>query len=597
MIRSPFASHLLPCLVVCLFACSTPAKKGGVTAQSIQLNAVIQKYVDEVKHLDAFEAPYYNVEEDLSKFGDYAAPEFFEREKANVKDALQGLSQVDSSKLPPNDLIAYRLFKEDLEVSQRGFQFPTEELDFNQMGNRLHDYMDSSSEALTSFPFDTVKHYEDYVQRSSGLPAYVDRQIALLNKGIQDKLVLSCVVASKVRHTYQDALETNLEKNPFLRPLAFMPASFSPTDRKRLSDEFHAMVKSTIIPSYQKFDHFYTHAYVNHCRKGFGLSSLAEGRNWYLYEIKSNTNLDLNPEEIHKTGLREVARISSELEKIKKQKGFHGNLPAFLRSRATDPHSFFTSAKDMFAAFEKVKAQTALKIPAYFSLVPKSDFKIVETSNPEDASGSYNQPTETAPFGRFIVNTKNLKAVPIYDVTTLMLHETVPGHHFQLALQYEMKDSLSEYQRKVYNSNAFAEGWALYAEYLGNEMGMFTDPDQRFGNLNDEMLRAVRLVVDTGIHSMGWSQQRAIAYMAHHLASDHKDIETEINRYSVWPGQALGYKVGQLKILELRHKAESVLGKNFDIKGFHKAIIGNGTVSLGVMETQVNDWIKDQNGR
>jgi uncharacterized protein (DUF885 family) len=230
-------------------------------------------------------------------------------------------------------------------------------------------------------------------------------------------------------------------------------------------------------------------------------------------------------------------------------------------------------------------------------LVPKSDFKIVETSNPEDASGSYNQPTETAPFGRFIVNTKNLKAVPIYDVTTLMLHETVPGHHFQLALQYEMKDSLSEYQRKVYNSNAFAEGWALYAEYLGNEMGMFTDPDQRFGNLNDEMLRAVRLVVDTGIHSMGWSQQRAIAYMAHHLASDHKDIETEINRYSVWPGQALGYKVGQLKILELRHKAESVLGKNFDIKGFHKAIIGNGTVSLGVMETQVNDWIKDQNGR
>jgi uncharacterized protein (DUF885 family) len=247
----------------------------------------------------------------------------------------------------------------------------------------------------------------------------------------------------------------------------------------------------------------------------------------------------------------------------------------------------------MFNAFEKVKAETAERIPRYFSLVPKSDFKIVETSNPEDAAGRYDNPTENIPYGRFVANTINLRSVPVYGVTTLMLHETVPGHHFQLALQFEMKDKLSEYQRKVYSSNAFVEGWALYAEYLGREMGMYADPLQRLGNLNDELLRAVRLVVDTGIHAFGWTHDKTIAYMRDHLASDAKDIENEANRYSVWPGQALGYKIGQLKIIELRKLAEQELGPKFDIKEFHRVVIGNGTVSLTVLEQQVKDWIAE----
>ena len=363
-----------------------------------------------------------------------------------------------------------------------------------------------------------------------------------------------------------------------------------------LTKAFRDMVKNTILPNYAKFDSFYRNEYVKHCRQGFGISSLPQGREWYIHEIKANTNLNLTPEEIHQTGLNEVARISTELEKIKDQEGFKGSLKEFMRASSKDPKSYFKSSHAMFLAFEKVKAEVAKKIPDYFSQIPKSDFKIVETSNPEDAAGVYNQPTETAPFGRFIVNTKNLRAVPIYDITTLLMHETVPGHHFQLALQYEMKD-LSEYQRKMYESNSFVEGWALYSEYLGNEMGMYTDPVQRFGNLNDEMLRAVRLVVDTGIHTMGWTQKQAIDYALDHLASDAKGIEVEINRYSVWPGQALAYKIGQLKILELRKKAESILGSRFDIKGFHQAVIGSGTVSLPVLESQVNDWILDQSAQ
>lgn len=321
------------------------------------------------------------------------------------------------------------------------------------------------------------------------------------------------------------------------------------------------------------------------------MGGLPHGKEWYAFAIEATTNLALDPSVIHQTGLAEVARISGEMEKVRKELGFRGNLRSFQTSLTKDPRYFFTSAKDMFAAFTKVKEEVAKKLPAYFQLIPRADYKIVESSNPEDAAASYRDPTDNLPYGRFVVNTKNLHIVPVYEVTTLSLHESVPGHHFQLALQFEMKDRLSEYRRKMYFSGSFVEGWALYAEYLGNEMGMYTDPVQRVGHLNAEMLRAVRLVVDTGIHALGWSREKAFAYMKDHLATGDKDISNEVNRYSVWPGQALGYKLGQLKILELRRFAEKELGPRFDIKGFHAAVIGSGTVSLGVLESQVREWV------
>jgi uncharacterized protein (DUF885 family) len=429
------------------------------------------------------------------------------------------------------------------------------------------------------------------VKRSEGFPAYIDHQIELLKNGVDKKLVDSCVVATSTVNTYTDGLEPEIKKNPFYRPVLFMPKTFPIADQARLKKKFKTMIKTRILPGFKKFDHYFRTEYTPHCRKSFGLVGLPNGENWYNYSILASTNLSLSPKEIHEKGLKEVERIKLELEKVKVQLGFKGTYKEFLISLTHDPRYFFTSSADMFKAFEKVKAETTQRIPNYFSLVPSHDFKIVETSNPEDAAGSYNEPTELLPYGRFVVNTKNLRSVPIYDVTTLMLHETVPGHHFQLALQFEMKDELSEYQRKLFSSNSFVEGWALYSEYLGNEMGMYKDPMQRLGNLNDEMLRAVRLVVDTGIHAYGWSRERAFEYMKDNLASDPKDISNEVNRYSVWPGQALGYKIGQLKIIELRKLAEKELGARFDIKEFHKTVIGSGTVSLPILDAQVKDWI------
>jgi uncharacterized protein (DUF885 family) len=583
---------LLVCLGVLLSGCAhTSEMKSTDSIEGAKLNAIVTKYSEAVKHLDAYGAPYFNVEEDLGKFGDYASPAFFAREKALIRSTSAEVATIDSSKLIGDELKTYRLFSEDIRLAVRGLDFPDELLQFNQMGNRFHGYMDDSSPALTSFPFNSVKHYDDFVHRSEGFPAFVDNQIELMRRGIREKITLSCVAAKVAPHSYKDALEMDVEKNPFFRPIGAMPKTFPEADRTRLANDFRMMIKDRIIPGYHKFDNFFREEYSPHCRKGFGIGALPNGKEWYALAIESTTNLKLDPSVIHQTGLNEIARISREMEKIKKELGFKGTLKEFQNSMLKNPKNFFGSAKEMFAEFEKVKAEVAAKVPNFFSLVPKSDYKIVESSNPEDAGASYNGPTENLPFGRFVVNTKNLHIVPKYEVTTLSLHESEPGHHFQVALQFEMKDRLSEYRRKMYFSGSFVEGWALYAEYLGNEMGMYKDPMQRYGHLNDEMLRAVRLVVDTGIHAMNWSREKAVAFMVAHLATSERDIGIEVNRYSVWPGQALGYKLGQLKILELRHLAEKELGSKFDIKGFHAAVIGSGTVSLGVLETQVHEWI------
>lgn len=560
---------------------------------SARLHAVVSDYSQAYMRQDPFStAAYYGVEEDLGRFGDYPGPDFTRRAREIRRKALDGLKGVEYDALPLSDQRLYQLFKEDMQVSLQELEFPSDELEFNPLDNRLHDYIDQTDESLTQFPFDSVTHYEDFVHRSEEFPAYVDRQIAVLRRGMRDRIVLSCPIARATLNTYQQGLEPSVEKNPFWRPIVFMPRSFPAADRARLAAEFRKMILERILPGYGKLDRFFRQEYLPHCRQGFGIGSLPDGKRWYATEILARTGLSLDPGAIHALGLREVARISSQMDAIRRKMGFRGSLQRFIRSLTEDPRYFFKTPESMFRAFAQVKAAVAAKIPRYFSLIPKTDYKLVQSSNPEEASSSYREPTDSQPFGRFVVTSLNLRSVPIYDVTTLSLHEAVPGHHFQLGLQFEMKDRLTDYQRRIYFSNAFAEGWALYAEYLGREMGMYSDPLQRLGNLNDDMLRAVRLVVDTGIHSRGWSRKRVIAYMSRYLAYDYRSLASEANRYAVWPAQALSYKLGQLKLIELRNRAERELGPRFDLREFHRAVLGNGTVSLHVLEEQVDDWIR-----
>lgn len=570
-------------------------KPAAPSTEGAQLTAIITEYTEAAKHLDPYWSHYYNVEADLGKFGDYLSPEYFERAKNAYKTALSKLRKLNRSRLSAGDERTYRLFEEDMRVSLKQLDFPDELLEFNQMSNRLMRYQDDSSQALTFFPFDSVKHYDDFVKRSEGFGPYIDRQIETFRRGIKKGITLSCDVAPLVPNTYKDSLETDVEKHPFYRPVGFMPKEFSKMERERLTAAYKKMVSERIIPGYQKFNTFYLNEYAPKCRKEYGTHKLPRAREWYASKIEARTNLRKSPEEIHQIGLKEVARIDSELRAVQRELGFAGSQKDFLKSLSSDEKFFFTSRDEMFEAFEEAKARVAAQIPKYFNLIPKTEYKLVEASNPEDAAAKYSQPTENLPYGRFVVNTKNLRSTPKFGVTTLSMHEAVPGHHFQLALVFEQKDSLSEYQRKVFDSTSYVEGWALYAEFLGREMGMYTDPMQKLGNLQDEMLRAVRLVVDTGIHHKGWDRKKTIEYMSKYLASDAGDISNEANRYSVWPAQALAYKLGQLKIIELRRMAEKALGGRFDIREFHRVVIGNGTVSLGVLESQVKDWIASSN--
>lgn len=558
-----------------------------------KLDEVITQYTEAAKRLDPYYAPIFGVEDELSSFGDYLTPEQRERAKTVRKAALSALKPIKQKKLSASDMILFRLFKEDLEHGLKYYDYPLYLYDsFTQMDNRLRSYIDDSSPELTSFPFDSKQHYDDFVERSEGFPPYVDRQIETFKEAIKKGYVLNCTIAKSALNTYQEALVKDVEKNPFYRPVLKFPKEITKAEQTELRAAFKKMISERILPAFQKFDKYYRDEYMPKCRKTYGIGALPKGSAMYSYMIQHHTDLPLKASTVHKTGLKEVARIAAEMEKIKKDMKFEGTLREFLQSLVKDDKYYFKNAKDMFAAFLTYQKTVDQKIPQYFSLVPKTPFKMAESENPEDAAGSYRMPTDFQPFGRFVVNTKNLKGVPTYGIQTLFLHEAIPGHHFQLALQYELKDKLSEYQRKVFNSNAFAEGWALYVEGLGREEGFITDELSMMGSLSDEMLRAVRLVVDTGIHSMNWSREKTIEYMQSYLAADIRDIEIEADRYSVWPGQALAYKTGQLKILELRQFAKDKLGPKFDIKEFHKVVLENGMVSLDVLDAIVKEWVK-----
>ncbi len=572
---------------------SHPIKPDKVE-NSKNLETLVSDYTEKVKRLDAFSAAYFNIEENLSKFGDYLSPELKATSKALVTATLKSLKAIDSVSLDEAHRVTYDLFKEDLESSLKGFEFPSENISIDHKWTRLTNYLDDSSPGLSSFPFNTVKNYEDFVSRSNGFGLYIDRQIKVLKEGIQKKIILNCAVAEKVPGTYVEGLTKEVEKNPFYRPLAMMPKDFSQKDKDKITADFKNMIVVNIIPGFEKFDNFFKKEYLPKCRKEFGYGSFPNGKKWYAYNVMVNTNTNKTPNEIHRLGLSEVARIKLEMIKIKDRSGFKGSFKEFLKFKVDDPASYFKSSKEAIDAYQSVRKNIEAALPKYFNLRPKADYKVVEAENPEAPSGMYNQPTEMKPYGRFVINTINLKSTSIPGVTTLSLHEAVPGHHFQLALAYELKDKITEYQRKVFNSNAFVEGWALYSEYLGREMGMYKDDVQYFGHLSDEMLRACRLVVDTGIHSKNWSKQKAVDFMAANLAADIKEIESEVERYSVWPGQALGYKLGKLKIIELRKKAEKELKTQFDIKKFHDVVLGQGTLSLFVLEKRVNQWIVDQ---
>jgi uncharacterized protein (DUF885 family) len=391
-----------------------------------------------------------------------------------------------------------------------------------------------------------------------------------------------------------EIVTARVEDNIFWGPIAALPKEFSAKDRERISAAYRAALGLEVLPAYARLADFIEHDYLPAARTTVGWSDLPGGEAWYRWRVRGATTLDLTPAQIHEIGLAEVARIRGEMLAVKEQVGFKGDLDAFFKFLEEDPQFYFNNEDELLGAYRDVKRRIDALLPRLFSDFPKADYEIraVEPFRAASAAGgSYQAPSADGKRpGIFYINTHNLKAQPRFGLETLSLHEAAPGHHFQIAIQQELTD-LPRFRR--FNGYvSYSEGWALYAESLGKELGVFTDPYQWYGRLSDEMLRAMRLVVDTGLHSKGWTREQAIKYMLDNSSMAESDVTAEVERYIVWPGQALGYKLGQLHISALRAKAEQQLGAAFDVKEFHSQVLRDGALPMSVLSAKIDRWIE-----
>ena len=530
------------------------------------------------------------------QLGDYISDAYFDAERAAAQRDLASLSRIDRNTLSPTDQLAYDVFKWQGELTLRGLE--PEILDLTVVRpidhfNGFHTFYPDLASGQSAAPFKTVKDYEDNISRHRQYAKLIDHGIERFREGMASGVVQPKLVVRNVIDQLDLQLNQGIEGSTFYAPLNAFPASISSADQSRLREQTVQVIRDDIRPAYQRLRDFLANEYLPVAREGVGLIHMKGGPKLYSFLIEQNTTLPLSAEEVHDLGLREVDRIHREMEAVKTQVGFKGTLPQFFEHIRTDPKFKPASKEWLRDEYYAIGKRVDARVGELFSTLPKTPFEIrpvPEYREKTDAGGSYQQgaPDGSRP-GIFYYNTYDLPSRTTPGMETLYLHEGVPGHHFQISLAQE-NAQLPNFMRFGGNT-AFIEGWALYAETLWDELGMETDPYQRYGGLDDEMLRAMRLVVDTGLHSKGWTRDQAIKYMLDNSSMGQTDATAEVERYIAIPGQALSYKIGQLKILELRAKAEAALGDRFDIKQFHEQILMTGSLPMAILEQKIDRWI------
>jgi uncharacterized protein (DUF885 family) len=457
----------------------------------------------------------------------------------------------------------------------------------------FHTFYPTFASGEGAAPFKTVADYENNLKRHKDYVAYHDRAIGRFRQGMASGVFETKLTIGNVIDQLELLIAQNVEESPFYGPIRKFPTTFSEADKARLTAAYRASIEKEIYPSHRRVRDFLRADYLPRAREGAGLVHMKGGAKVYQRQIESTTTLPLTADEIHETGLREVARIRSEMEAVRTRTGFKGSLPQFFEYLRTDPKFAPASRDSIREGYEAIARRVDARIREQFSTIPKSPLEIraVEAFREKtEAAGSYQPGTpDGSRPGIFYYNAYDLPTRRLWGMETLYLHEGSPGHHFQISLAQE-NEALPAFMRFGGNT-AYVEGWALYAETLWDELGLETDPYQRFGGLNDEMLRAMRLVVDTGIHSKGWSRERAIDYMLANSGMSRTDVTAEVERYIAIPGQALAYKVGALTIQRLRAKAEGALGARFDPRAFHAQVLMTGSLPMAVLEKKIDDWI------
>jgi uncharacterized protein (DUF885 family) len=494
---------------------------------------------------------------------------------------------------PPADRISYDIFLYEREREARSEQYPFHLLPINQAGSLL-TMMPALGSGTNAQPFATVEDYERWLKRLDGLAVWMDQAIVNMREGAAIGVVQPRAVMEKVLGQLDAMVVARAEDSQYYAPIRSFPASFSAADRERLTAEYARVLDGTLLPAYRRLRDFVRDEYLPASRSSVAWTALPDGPAWYAYFVQEHTTTRMTPEEIHALGLSEVKRILGEMDRVRQQVGFTGDREAFFTFLETDPQFYFTQGADLLDGYRALKTRIDAALPKVFSVFPKADYEVreVEAFRAQSAAGAYyQQPSaDGARPGVFYVNTYNLKAQPKFGMETLSLHEAAPGHHFQVTIQQELA-GVPRFRRFGGDYTAYVEGWALYAESLGKELGLFADPYQWFGRLNDEQLRAMRLVVDTGLHAKGWTREQAIEFMLENSTMAESDVVSEVERYIAWPGQALGYKVGDLRIQGLRRKAEQELGPKFDLRDFHREVLSDGAVPMDVLEAKVDRWI------
>jgi len=562
---------------------------------SAAMSALFEEHFERNLELNPLRATFIGDDRYNDRMANSNSPEYRAAAQAMDEEFLQRLLEIDRSQLGYQEQLSYDIFRLNREQSLEGNQFPFHLQPINQFYSITNFFVQLGSGA-SAHPFKTVKDYEDFLSRADDFSEIIDQLVSNMKEGMHAGVTQPRILMAKLQPQIDAHVVDNVEDSNFYTPVRNMPEDFSAEDRERLTAAYEDKIMNTIVPAYQRISNFIGDDYLDNARETVGLYAQPNGVSWYEYMVRIRTTTNMTPDEVHQVGLDEVARIHGEMHAVMEEVGFEGDLKEFFEYVNTDPQFFFDEPEQLIQGYRDMSDHIAGLSRSLFEVFPKTGFEVrrVEPFREKSAAGGSYQagtPDGTRP-GVFYANAYDLTARPSWAMESLYLHEAIPGHHFQIMIQRENED-LPDF-RRFGGFSAFSEGWGLYAESLGKEIGVYTDPYQYFGGLNAELWRSIRLVVDTGIHAKGWSRQQVLDYMYENSAVAEARAISEAERFMAIPGQALSYKIGQLKIREIRDNAEARLGEEFDIKAFHTEVLRDGAMPLSMLEAKVERWIDAQ---
>jgi len=583
--RNPIPVFILAALSSAAFGAAAAASGGALESRIAAQNSLFEEYYQE----DLKTHP-----QRATSYGDYRYNDQLDQisvaaiqaSHASDEGYLARLQAIDTRGFSEQDLLSHEVLSDTLRQRIENYKFNEFEMPVNQMdGPHL-----GLADLPLAVPFDSVKQYEDYLSRLHQIPRVFAQSEEVLRQGLKDRLMPVRFLLEKVPAECQGVITAN----PFLLPTKKFPAGISAQDQQRLTQAITDTVSNEVLPAYQAYGEFIANQYAPHGRDALSITSLAGGKQRYLNDIRSRTTVsDLTPEKIHQIGLKEIERIQADMLSIARKQGF-ADLAAFRQSLDTNPKYKATSADEIVDDFRKYVAQMQPKLPDLFTFIPGSPVTVEAMPDFQAANATHYQtgtPDGKRP-GRIVVAVSHFSERRLIDDEATAYHEGIPGHHMQLSVAQQLS-GLPKFRQHTHNSG-YIEGWALYAEQLGKDIGFYQDPVSDYGRLSSELFRAVRLVVDTGLHSQGWTRDQVVAFMRQSGAVDEPTIQSETDRYISWPAQALSYKLGQLKFRELRERAKQQLGSKFDIRAFHDEMLNGGVLPLDLLESRTNSWIKDQ---